>query len=328
MTSSLLSALSVAALMLMHADARAQPSQFFDDRARGWFWYEEPEPEPELEEPAPMPEPVVMAPPPATPTQPPPEMEPAMEPGPVAGSTAWLREAMPIALDVATDNPTPENVERYFLLQREALDKSERFAEVSQLITTGHPTLDENRRRPRGDQFAKMLDNEAATGRQEVLADLFTRSALILFVDRTCSACSILGDNLFRMSQTHGLVWRVVSLDGTILPPQFNVETAFDEGISEQLGVTAGGALFLATPPNRFDPVTWTATAGTEVADRIVSVAYRAGLISDEQYRATRAVNAPVSTALSVPVTEIPEILLQADELLRTDGILLDGDPR
>lgn len=59
-----------------------------------------------------------------------------------------------------------------------------------------------------------------------------------------------------------------------------------------------------------------------------MSVAYRAGLISDEQYRATRAVNAPVSTALSVPVTEIPEILLQADELLRTDGILLDGGPR
>ncbi len=298
-------------------------SRFFDDHARGWFWYEDPAPEPELIEP----EPVALTPPAPLP-------EPAPEPDPVAptpaaegpapGSTAWLREAMPVALDVATDDPTPENVERYFLLQREALDKSERFSEVAQLISTGHPTLDENRRRPRADQFAKMLDGQAAAGRQEVLRDLFSRSALILFVDRTCSACAMVGDNLHRLSQTHGLIWRVVSLDGTILPPQFNVETAFDQGISEQLGVTSGGAIFLATPPNRFDPVTWNPTAGAEITERVVSVAYRAGLITPEQYQMTRAVNAPVSAALDTPVTTIPDILRQADELLRTDGIRVE----
>ncbi|PZQ48835.1 MAG: hypothetical protein DI556_13550 [Rhodovulum sulfidophilum] len=319
-----LPAVIVLSAMLPREVAGADVSQFFDDRARGWFWYEDPAPEPEVIEPEP--EPVALTPPAPIPEPEPTQAPPAAE-APTPGSTAWLREAMPLALDVATDDPTPENVERYFLLQREALDKSERFSEVAQLISTGHPTLDENRRRPRADQFAKMLDGQAAAGRQEVLRDLFSRSALVLFVDRNCSACAMVGDNLHRLSQTHGLIWRVVSLDGTILPPQFNVETAFDQGISEQLGVTTGGAIFLATPPNRFDPVTWNPTAGAEITERVVSVAYRAGLISPDQYQMTRAVNAPVSAALDTPVGEIPDILRQADELLRSDGIRVgEGD--
>ena len=149
-----------------------------------------------------------------------------------------------------------------------------------------------------------------------MLRDLFTRTAMILFLDKSCSGCALLAENLSRMAQTHGLVWRVISMDGAVLPPSFEADTVFDAGIAEELGVTAGGAVFLATPPDRFDPVSWNATAGSEIIDRILTVAYRIGMISEDQFRATRPVTPRIGASLVTPVGEVPEILRQADDLL------------
>jgi hypothetical protein len=118
------------------------------------------------------------------------------------------------------------------------------------------------------------------------------------------------------MAQTHGLVWRVVSMDGAILPESFAADTVFDAGIAEELGVTAGGAVFLATPPDRFDPVSWNATAGSEIIDRILTVAFRVGMISEDQFRSTRPVAPRIGAAIATPLGELPPILQEADELL------------
>ncbi len=298
---------------------------FFDRNAEGWYWYEDPSEDEEREE-----RPV--APPPAPET---PEIVPISVPTPapspmpaypVPGSVAFLREALPIALDVATDDPSPENVERYFLLQKQAIDKSEVFAEIAQMVTTGHPDLDEGRRRPRQDSFAKALEKEAAERKRAVLADFFRTHALIMFMDRQCSSCTLMAENFYRMQQTHGLVWQSVSMDGTLLPPEISDTQSFDAGLSEQLGVSRGGAVFIAVPPNRFIPVTWNPTGGAEIADRILLVARRAGLITNDQFRATQAINPRVS--VTRPVTgPLPEILQQADRYLSApNGYTLPGD--
>ena len=300
-----------AALAAWSQASLADESRFFEDSQRGWFWYEEPPAEPE-------PEVIAAPPPPPLPaaTEPQEEMPAPVPSGPPVGSTAWLRDAIPAALDAATDDPTPENVARYFLLQKAAVDKAEVFAEVAGIVSTGHPELDEGRRRPRGDRFAKLIDENTEIARQAVLRDLFTRTAVILFLDKSCSGCALLAENLSRMAQTHGLVWRVVSMDGAILPESFGADTVFDSGIAEELGVTAGGAVFLATPPDRFDPVTWNATAGSEVIDRILNVAYRVGMISEDQFRSTRPVTPRTGTTIATPIDDLPPILKQADDLL------------
>lgn len=241
---------------------------YFDRSSEGWFWYkdppEEPEPEPEPEAPPPPPVEVVTIPEPTpTETQPPPleQAEPAKA-LPPPGSVQFLREAMPKALDVATNNPTPENVERYLLLQKIALDRAEQFSEMVAQVSTGHPQLDEGRRRPRQDTFAKHLEQEAEDHKRIVLTELFKSNALIMFVDRNCSSCGLMGENFYRMQQTHGLVWQAISMDGTVLPPEMNIQQSFDAGLAAKLGVANGGAVFLASPPNTYIPVTWNPTAG------------------------------------------------------------------
>lgn len=311
-----------------------ESERFFDDRERGWFWYEEPPPEPKKAALRP-PRPLAPVPPPpepprseetvtpsAPPPPPPPPSAPPEAPGPAPGSVAWLRKALPAALDAATDHPTPQNVERYYLLQQMALNRSETFAAVSQQVTTGHPMLDEGRRRPRQDRFAKLQEESAAAAKAQVLGELFKSAAVIMFLDARCSGCALLAENFVRMQETHGLVWKVISLDGTILPSNFEVEQTFDNGLAEQLGVTAGGAIFLAQPPEGFFPVSWNATGAAEIADRVLLVANRAGLITEQQFSSTQNVAPMIGAVPSVPVAADP-LLTEADAVLKDRGLSL-----
>lgn len=308
---------------------------YYDRSAEGWYWYRDPPAEPEEEEPAPPPPPVPAEPPakvvamepevaPLPAPAPPMAPEPASAP-PTPGSVAFLREAMPAALDLATNDPTPENVERYLLLQKIALDRSEQFSEVAALVAAGHPELDEGRRRPRQDAFAKALDEQAEDGKRDVLARLFQSNALIMFVDRNCSSCGLMGENFFRMGQTHGLVWQAISMDGTLLPEDMAPTQSFDAGLSDRLGVANGGAVFLASPPNTYIPVTWNPTGGTEIADRVLMVARRAGLISEGEFRSTQPVAPMTGTTAPVASGSLPPILAEADALLRSTAISSSG---
>ena len=230
---------------------------------------------------------------------------------------------VPAALDAATDEPTPENVERYFLLQQMALNRSEKFATVAQTVTTGHPMLDEGRRRPRQDRFSKLQEDEASKAKAAVLGKLFETSALILFLDARCSGCALLAENFTRMKDTHGLVWKVVSMDGTVLPASFGVEQTFDNGLADKLGVTAGGAVFLARPPDGFYPVSWNATGAAEIADRVLLVANRAGLITEAEFATTQAVAPMVGEMAAIAPPTADPLLTEADALLKQRGMSL-----
>lgn len=316
--------------------AGGEGERFFEDNERGWFWYEkQPEPPKKVEAKPPAPPPAPAAPvPPDLPQEPmvviqapPPEPQPAAPPsaaeGPAPGSVAWMRKALPAALDAATDEPTPENVERYFLLQQMALNRSEKFATVAQTVTTGHPMLDEGRRRPRQDRFSKLQEDEASKAKAAVLGKLFQTSALILFLDARCSGCALLAENFTRMKDTHGLVWKVVSMDGTVLPASFGVEQTFDNGLADKLGVTAGGAVFLARPPDGFYPVSWNATGAAEIADRVLLVANRAGLITEAEFSTTQAVAPMVGEMAAIAPPTADPLLTEADTLLKQRGLSL-----
>jgi len=309
-----------ATILAMASPAVAEPSGYFKRASEGWYWYQDPpkEEDPEVE--------LTPPPPPPLAQEEVPNIEQPMPAAPPAapGSVAFLREAMPLALDIAMDNPSPENIERYFLLQKQAVDKSEVFAEVSKMVTTGHPELDEGRRRPRQDSFAKALEEAAEENKREVLKEFFEANALVMFMDKNCSSCALMGENFYRMEQTHGLVWQSVSMDGTLLPPEISTNQSFDAGLSEKLGVANGGAVFIASPPSTFIPVTWNPTGGAEIADRILLVARRSGLISDKDFRQTQPINPRVSDVGVIDTGELPEILKRADENLRPRGLHIE----
>lgn len=320
---------------------RADPETFFDDKERGWFWYEEPPPPPKKVEVKPPPQPapspatapqpqptepmvVIQTSPAPTPAPPPaPAPAPAASDQPAPGSVAWMRKALPAALDAATDAPTPENVERYFLLQQMALNRSEKFATVAQKVTTGHPMLDEGRRRPRQDRFSKLQEDEASKAKAAVLGKLFQTSGLILFLDARCSGCALLAENFTRMKETHGLVWKIVSMDGTVLPASYEVEQTFDNGLADKLGVTTGGAVFLARPPDGFYPISWNATGAAEIADRVLLVANRAGLITEAEFATTQAVSPMLGEQAAIEPPIADPLMTEADTLLKQRGLSL-----
>jgi conjugal transfer pilus assembly protein TraF len=59
---------------------------------------------------------------------------------------------------MAVDNPTPENVEAYFLLQRLALDRASKFGEMQQRVVMGNPFIDEEGRRSQTSFGGQQLD--------------------------------------------------------------------------------------------------------------------------------------------------------------------------
>ena len=185
------------------------------------------------------------------------------------------------------------------------------------------PTAGTARRRPRQDRFSKIQEDEASKAKAAVLGKLFQTSALILFLDARCSGCAVLAENFTRMKDTHGLVWKVVSMDGTVLPASFGVEQTFDNGLADKLGVTAGGAVFLARPPDGFYPVSWNATGAAEIADRVLLVANRAGLITEAEFATTQAVAPMVGEMAAIAPPTADPFLTEADTLLKQRGLSL-----
>ena len=104
---------------------------WYERHAEGWHWYNDPEkiqevepevvPEPKEEPKKEPPKPKMMVP------------EPAKPKHPVAFSSEWLNTMIPKYLSRAVDDPTPEIVEAFFLLQRLAMDNLK-------VVQNGHDT--------------------------------------------------------------------------------------------------------------------------------------------------------------------------------------------
>jgi len=124
--------------------------------------------EPKKEEP---PKTVVSAPAPATPT------------GPAPLSSAWIRENMQNYLDNAIDNPTPENISAYLLIQKYAMDKSFAYMDATEAATLGNPLLDEINKRPSANFAKKELNRSTTATRKNTIEKISNNACLFVFMD-------------------------------------------------------------------------------------------------------------------------------------------------
>lgn len=146
-------------------------SGFFSRHAEGWFWYHDPvEEEPDL-----VPEPLPVMPPPA-PSEPK-ETEPPLKPFTIA----WVRQALDKYKEAAWNDPTPENVKAYFLLQRFVIDRSNKFADVAQQVTVGNALLDETLRRPLANFVTYDVDKAAFAATNELLKKISQHTGLFSY---------------------------------------------------------------------------------------------------------------------------------------------------
>jgi len=262
-------------------------ARFTERKEEGWFFYNETyEEEPEKVEPPP-PEP----PPTVTVVEPPKpqEMAPAPSEPPPPLSAEWMRENLPKYMDRAWNDPSPENVQAFFTLQRYAMDRSGEFAEVAQKVTMGNAMLDESSRRPFSTFAAQDLDRFAGQQRTALLDKIASTAGLFVIYSSECRLCQTMAPVLAHLNGQFEMT--PISMDGKDLPGAPFPRMRPDQGHAEQLGVQALPAIYLVSQEAEFIPLAQGATSLTELRERIVLGAMQMGLVTQEEYNRTRTVN-------------------------------------
>lgn len=236
---------------------------------RGWHFYA-PDPPPAKPKPRlPAPAPVAAA--------------PSSSEGPAPLSTAWLRENMQRYMDAAMDNPTPENLELYGLLQRMTLDKAERFSYAYQQVLTQSPALDPSSSLPMT-ALGRSARNEVMTAaKQAALTKVAGQAGLFFFFRSDCPYCHRQAPLLMQLQERLGLRVLPISLDGAPMPglyPQFVV----DQGQARRMQVRATPTLVLVRPPLQFQTLAVGIRTMPELEDRMLDVGLAMGLLSQVEY--------------------------------------------
>lgn len=272
---------------LTHAQERDPDNRFYDRKAEGWFWYKEevPEEEPEPEKPEPL---VVAAPPPQQ--SEPVEPAPTVPQGPTVFSAAWFRENLPKYKDAAWDNPTIENVRTYMYLQRYAMDRSEQFADASELAVVGDPFLDEESRRPSATFASQKLDRWAGQ-KKDSLAHKIAQKAGIFFFFRSDSDTSRVQAPILKMLELRdGFTILPISVDGKPLPDGIFPDFRADQGQAEKLGAEVFPSLYLVSESREVEPIAQGVLSLADLKHRIILVARRRGWITEEEFNKTKPI--------------------------------------
>lgn len=290
-----------------HKPQTTDDEEAFIDRSKeGWFWYIDPEPEPEPEEPVPL----VIAPSSNEST------EATTEKTTVTINNAYLREALPKALDAAMDEGTIESVRRYYYLQRIAMDKASNFEELSKLATQGDPFLDEVTRRPTSTFGGQTAINQAKKRTNTVLKKLGEKVALFYFYRSDCEYCRDQAPVINMIKRQQDFVVLPISIDGKDLPgapfPNFKP----DSGHAKLLGIKTLPALYLATPQMEFEPVVQGIVALPDLKRRVLIAAHRRQWISDQEFHSTSSVSKELSTTNAFDIQVDDPDNITTDELI------------
>lgn len=272
---------------MAYAQESDPDNRFYDRKAEGWFWYKEeiPEEEPEPEKPEPQ---VVAAPPPQQPE--PTAPAPAVPQGPAVFSAAWFRENLPKYKDEAWNNPTIENVRTYMYLQRYAMDRSEQFADATELAVVGDPFLDEESRRPSATFASQKLDRWAGQEKDQ-LAHKIAQKAGIFFFFRSDSDTSRVQAPILKMLELRdGFTILPISVDGKPLPNGIFPDFRTDQGQAEKLGAEVFPSLYLVSEDREVEPIAQGVLSLADLKHRIILVARRRGWITEEEFNKTKPI--------------------------------------
>lgn len=268
---------------------KGQCPSYYKRNAEGWYWYIDPLPEEE-----PDPEKI--------------KQPNLASPSSVSASFAeplsaqWVREMLPRYMDLAWTNPTQENVRAYFMLQRYAVDRSQKFADVAQQVVIGNPYLDETNRRPLSSFGIPAVDREAGIQTDNLLKRITEQAGIFFFFKSGCQYCEIQAP-ILKVLENFGFDILAISIDGGQLESARFDNTRLNAGHAEKLNVTATPALFLVSEKGGFSPLGQGLLSLDELKKRILIVAAREGWITQKDFDETR----PLITQNSGPEFNLSE---------------------
>ncbi len=282
---------------------------FFSRAEDGWFWYEV-RPAPMQPVPLPVPQP---APAPEARRSEQTEAAEAEPQAPAPLSAQWFRENLQGYLQRAIDEPTPENVQAFFYLQRIMLDRADRFARMAQRVTMADPFLDAATERPTAPFAASAMNAAAADARRSLLQEIAGSAGILWFFDSRCAVCPRQAAVLKSIAETSRFKLLSVSIDGRPLPGVELADWRSDDGQAARLGVVATPAVFLMRPPDLIRPLGQGGLDLEGLSARIVEQAAAAGIVSEDQLQRTR----PSVRPFAVPAPgELPEEVFADPDLL------------
>lgn len=210
------------------------PSNFYDDRKRGWFWFEDPPIKEEEEE-----KPVEKVMPPQTQMVTPdnpvitPEEKQATEVENVPVQVLWdmhpddFQALLTKQMKKAVQYPTESNVALYYRTQDIARRKALAFTNTAMLVVQKDPNnLGLNQVTPANvpGNLVKTLNSHDEV--QGVIANAHNDHALLFFVQPGCSYCEKQTEILVYFARKYG--WEIKPIDITVdtnLALRFNIET-------------------------------------------------------------------------------------------------------
>lgn len=234
--------------------SNAQPGQWFQRQAEGWFWYIDP---PKVEEPEKA-------------TQPSSVPAPIMEIDPRADLKAFQKR-LEDAQAQAIMSPTQENVMTYLYLQKRAMDLSQQFSEAWQRVVWTTPDLDHTLVRPTSPKAVQAYYDEHNQDRKHSLKSIAKNYGLFYFFRESCPYCKQFSPLLASFAKRHGFHVTAITLDGGPTPG-FPAPRQ-DNGAAHRLGVQTVPALYLVEPKSRtVTPISFGLISPSELEERIYSL--------------------------------------------------------
>lgn len=178
---------------------------------------------------------------------------------------------MPKLLDAAIDDPSKENVEAYLYAQRVAMDKSQRYAEMTTRVVAADPFLDENNRVPIATYTKPFFLRNAQAGVTEALKHVATVGGLWVFFDSKCEFCRPQVNTVQKLAKEYGFVTKFISMDGKPLPNVTEFEN--NTGQASILNLRITPTTVLVVPPNNYYIVSQGMMAQDQLAERIIIAA-------------------------------------------------------
>lgn len=248
--------LTLIVIITVPAWANANPSeQWFERHAEGWFWYVVPPVEEEKDD-------TEETPPPATTTA------PIMDP---KAALKAFQEKLENAQALAIMQPTDANVAAYLHLQKQAMENSQRFAEVWQRVVWVTPELDHTLIRPTSPKAVNAYYDKRNENRDTVLRQLAQTHGLFYFFHESCPYCQQFSPIIKSFAKRHGFHVTAITLDGGPSPGFPNPRR--DNGSARRFGVNTVPAVYLIEPRNRsVQPVSFGLIGPSELEERVITL--------------------------------------------------------
>lgn len=287
------------------AQSQNTPSDFYQDKERGWFWFEDPEvveEEPEKKTPLPTPSPS--------------KTENKDDEELVRLDVKWLKQKIPEFRNAAINNPTNKNIARFLYAQRYMLDMATRFSNRAVEFSKFEAELDENRRRPMNRFSLNAFEDQTRNAISDVISNINSKAHLWFFFSSDCSYCVQQIGVLKELQIRFDIDVLAISLDGGTLPGLEQFETVIDTaGVAEQFNVRFTPTIILAENEGKgFARLGEGVTPLPTLQDRLLVGAKMQNIITDKQYQLTQ------------DVRDI-NVLTDVDGTMLADAELLEKDP-